>query len=282
MKPILQWTFPKMGLNRQFRCDIIYGTSYQLGFGIIHPWVRQITNQTSIILQETGTGSITDDLISDLALDICEEAGVGADLANIPDDILEWCVSPSWLKTLLQVQRKLKIALHWVLPYDPGLCTDNVYLMKAFRQANYKKKDLRKLNACRKWLRVATVSNIASFDGLRIDPTIWNGERRFNFTPLESRQLERLGRSYWALWRQALRETLLQPTGLQLRVPLRHWCRDKTLEATWVLEEITNRLLERTPRCWNIWIPATRRRLRWSTHHYKQSNLTQSNLPVNG
>ena len=92
--------------------------------------------------------------------------------------------------------------------------------MKAFGDAGYRKKNLIKLNRCRLYLHVKTLSDITDGNGDRIRASSYNGEKcsMFNTATHDWPEQTNPDKSHWTLWRQALRRSFARTTTQRLGI----------------------------------------------------------------
>ena len=124
----------------------------------------------------------------------------------------------------------------------------------------YTPHQLAKLNTCRRFLKAATVSDIATADGKRLCPGVHLGERPcqdFNCYQWP-RQPPQLNSQHWELWKQALQETLHTPysTSNILRRPLGDWLVEPEPTWDWHFNASSATLYQRVPSGWQTFTPS--------------------------
>ena len=104
------------------------------------------------------------------------------------------------------------------------LRTNDSFLMNRFHDAGYKEAELAQINRCRMFLRVTTVSDIATCDGCSILQSALQGQRNpfqpdWYLWPQQGPPTK----ANWKLWIAALTRTLVSPQPRALGVPLGRW-----------------------------------------------------------
>jgi hypothetical protein len=118
-------------------------------------------------------------------------------------------------------------------------------LIPLFHEQGIRDDQLQRLNRCRLFLQVLTISDITTGCGTKITKAAWNGVR--DTTRTSSYQWPSQGIPSaldWVLWRQSLTTVLRLQSGTQLIRPLGHWF--PTVEqCRWFFDPSTERLYEK-------------------------------------
>jgi hypothetical protein len=80
-----------------------------------------------------------------------------------------------WIADLLKYMYQHEFKLTDTLPTLCSYRGSDKFLVKEFMAHGYFKKDLRMLNECRKHLRVSTLAEITSADGVYLEEWAWTG-----------------------------------------------------------------------------------------------------------
>jgi hypothetical protein len=103
------------------------------------------------------------------------------------------------------------------------------FLVQAFADNGYKKKDLRLLNICRLWINARTLADITTGDGLHIQTprTIRQEYQQQRLTEQKGRKGGRPDKHCWSLWNSAVKKCFLMPHDTHNRIlkPLGDWIR---------------------------------------------------------
>ena len=128
-----------------------------------------------------------------------------------------------WLASLRDFLANHKLSIQLADPCIPPLQREHdSYIMDHILQSNhYTKAEVRKLNYCRLYLQVVTVSDLTTTDGLSIDPHLLHGlpSAYSSRSALLSIHQERPSETEWKLWRRVnllwstLAGSLRQPLG---------------------------------------------------------------------
>ena len=135
------------------------------------------------------------------------EIGVGRNLFDLDFKTYGHILPPMWIKSLWQFVQEYSI--HLLVDYElMDLHRDHdVFLMEAFQLRNFKKEDLVKLNQCRKYLQVVTLSDIADGMGNQIIKTYWDGKKDcYRKSKYDWHEQSDPDKQHWALWRKAMQK----------------------------------------------------------------------------
>ena len=168
MQPILNCILPKLGINRKFPRKLVYAPEKFSGLGIQHPYFTQHFRQLGAILQEAQREGITSNIIKANFEQARLECGINGPAAEWPHKIVDSCMSKSWLKSLLNFCHDNGIGINDTTPLRPDQATQDTNLMRSFWEHGADKTELSKLNMCRMFLKVISVSDITSIDGKEI------------------------------------------------------------------------------------------------------------------
>ena len=217
---------PKCGFNRHTPNVVVYGSADYGGIGLRQLDVERGISQVYQLLACLRSGGIE----SQLALIMISW---GQCLAGIGDPILTNTTTPlphlepmTWLPSVRQFLLEIECTIEISQPFLPNLQRDNdCFLMDQAISAGFTGKDLRLLNACRLFLGVVLLSDIATLDGKHISPNAINGIKSTvsepkGLLPYQSKP----GPQSWALWRRFLR-TFTGPgrTNSTLSTSLGRW-----------------------------------------------------------
>jgi hypothetical protein len=133
----------------------------------------------------------------------------------------------------------LKSELHIRQAFTPKLTREHdVAIMEVFLSLNLPPSSLKVLNACRCFLQVITVADIATADGTKISTSAKNGILGSNrmstlLWPKQSRSPDQA----WALWRNCLKilesnDKLIKPLGKWMHPTHQKWSWFKIPHAT--------------------------------------------------
>ena len=127
---------------------------------------------------------------------------------------------------------------------------NNKFLMKEFQKAGFSKKQLIKLNRCRFYLHVETLSDITDGKGDQISTLSYTGHKTHYESQLHDWPVQvKPDEAHWTLWRKALRDsfkrTTVQCLGI-LAEPLGPWIDGKKEQWRWFFSEANSKIYYRT------------------------------------
>ena len=250
MAPILKGGLPKIGMCRTLPRKIVYGSLKNQGMGIHNLFTTQgilhIQTLLDHIWRDTETGKLIRTSIECAKM----EVGIlGSLFGHNFEDYGNLC-EETWVKHLwkythdkgIRIEDKVGdfdklrendscITLHFAGAYKAGLITKAEWV---------------KANKCRKYLRVLTISDIASGNGKFIERNIQNGRRLYG----RARTLDwaiqgKPKKTDWTVWRRVLKRSITNEIG-KLHMPVGKWI-EEAVEANlqnWVWYwDIQNKVL---------------------------------------
>ena len=205
-KLIHDTALPKAHICRAIPNAIRYGTKDVLGLGLDDYYVNQGIDKVVFYLEH-----INSDTMSRCPLQANMEwamihVGIGAStIFDIDYSKFGHLLPQTWIKSLWEFVDTYSIQMP---AYNHKLQLKrehDQFLMEAFHNANYSPKQLVRLNRCRQYLQVETLSDITNGMGDRICRQAYQGQRTYNFKrPYEWPEQPNPDKHHWKLWRQAL------------------------------------------------------------------------------
>ena len=210
LKPAISPSLQRSGISRSAPRIPLYAPTLYGGFGWKHPFHLQGLAHVSTFLQELVSNSQTGSLLYQSYEALIMEAGVPIEMGTTDFDRYSRYLTPSWLLSTWNYVHTHGITLLADVPDLPLLRDNDSYLMDLFTTSGFTGSQLALLNQIRLRLRVITVADITTPDGLHITPQAFlcergNGLREHLSWP---RPLPMRAR-YRRLWQQALRQSLL-------------------------------------------------------------------------
>ena len=165
-----------MGYNCNSPKEVIYGPRELFGFGVhdyfIEQGIRQLTALVGHIRQDSETGRMMR-----IELQWCQvQAGTAKHLLGDPRDPIDY-IETCWIMSIRDFIRTygLRVELSET-PLPTTQCVNDEFLMDAFRKrGGCTATELQRLNACRMYLQVSRLSDIASADGNFLRSGVLNG-----------------------------------------------------------------------------------------------------------
>ena len=155
----------------------------------------------------------------------------------------------TWIKSLWQFVHEYGIKMP---PYEHIIKhkrEHDIFLMEAFHQAGFNKRELTRLNRCRLYLQVETLSDITDGTGDMILATIYNGNRTsFGIAVHDWPVQHKPDKHHWRSWRKAIRCSFPRRTTQRLGTltrPLGPWTDNNKDKWRWFFSEGTSKLFSR-------------------------------------
>ena len=228
MKVCLEAGLPKSGIARNFPNVAIYAPLKFQGLDIFHLYDAQNLEQIFTLVDHCNRNTITGNLISLCYQSMILELGIPGACFSHSYDQLQHCVTTSWIKSLWKYCWDRSLTIHNPVPMPPLMRTNDRYLMDVFYQSDsFTPRCLERIKTCMHFLRVFTVSDIATASGKRLRPGLYWGKRDSNaLNKLDwPRQPPSLGdATFWEFWQQALDTCIIHDDPLRkLQTPLGSW-----------------------------------------------------------
>jgi hypothetical protein len=267
MTPILNAALPALGYNRKMPSSVVFGPRRFQGVGIPELWTLQGVLKLWLAVAHGDAPTITGCSLRALLALHTIELGMPGTFLQQDFEQFGHLASTSWLKHLWGFCSETNIRLE---PSSPPLQLareNDEFLMQQFWKFGYRKTDLYHLNLCRLWCHSFRISDIATGDGLRIHPLVWNGHPPDDAgNDVKWTKHGRPTPKCWQLWQTALRScflTLDQPQQT-LRRPLGKWVVPTTDNWHWFYSPSQDRVyhLQDTDQYQSYSTSIKRRRLR--------------------
>jgi len=127
---------------------------------------------------------------------------------------------------------------------------NDMFLMEKFQEMGFSKRQLQKLNRCRLYIQVETLSDITDGTGDQISTLCYNGQKNsFKSSDHDWPTQTNPNSDHWRLWRKALRESFPRRSEERLgrlEEPLGPWIDGNQDKWRWFYHERTSKLYCRT------------------------------------
>ena len=208
--PVLQTALPRAGFTRKFPRAVLYGPTAFQGLGVSNLHTFQYCRHIQDIVDQTWKHTLAGDLIIANLDAVKLEAGLFGHLFDNPIEITWFNTSNSWVIETYKFCR-----LHNIMFQEPGdilapQCTNDRSLMEIFCSAGLSKSELLRINRCRLYYQVSSLSDISDGSGSIISQKWFKRPRdpyhhsRFSW-PIQGIPI----RKDWDLWDAALRTCIL-------------------------------------------------------------------------
>ncbi len=249
------------GFNRNTARAVQFGPQPMGAIEMYHLYDTQGFGQVTLVLKSWRSPHTIQSRVLKIALQWAQyTSGIGVPILEAPHIKLPHLES-KWLQSLrvylVKVQGKLRVA-------NPGIPTlqrvHDQYLMDmVLANPKWKPSQIKRINWCRLYLNVTTLSDITTAQGNEIDPAIYNGT-------LESVQAQctwqcvnqkKPNNATWKVWRQFCRSFTQSRSNrrYQLKQPLGNWIVPAAqMRRQWPYwhDPIHNRLLKKTSHTYTI------------------------------
>ena len=218
-RPVVRHCLSATGFSQRFPRVVVFGPTLLGGLQWETCYSTQTYEKIKFFLGHTRRKDRLGSLLQILMQSVQLAAGIEAKILQTTIPWTQW-VESTWLSFLQQnlwdIGGELVVGHEC---YKPPRINDK-FLMDIFYRTGYKKKELRILNRCRIYLRVLTLSDIATYDGKMISQKLWQME-----SPRESAwdwPLQILPKkSDRNLWMQAIRD-LVENNG-EIKTVMGKW-----------------------------------------------------------
>lgn len=277
-KPLHQSGLQAAGFSSKIPKAIRHGTINNLGMQI----PCMYTNQGILKLMKYKSFIASNTILGQM-LRLCEETtklalGLPGNLFSIPYSETHFLVTSSWLKHLWQFISENHILMQDHTPPLPTSTNNDKFIMDICLHNNIPRRDLIRINKCRKYLKVLTIGDIITGDGKSIISTIKYGQRSSAFTSkLQWPNQQDPGHKALSVWRRTIKKLFefnnlllpsLQPTT---------WKDNKSKTQNWYYNRQLDKLFQRcNDNKWKYYIKVIHRGRQSRTPTYGYRGLLNS------
>jgi hypothetical protein len=233
-KPMINAILPKMGYSCKTTRDVVFGPRKYLGMGLQHLGSEQGVQQTLLLLKHIRANQKLSTLLR-IGLSWFQlHTGINQQILEYPA-IEVLYLEIGWFRSLRQFLCSIQAELHVELNHiaQPLRIHDTTIMNALLSLQTIAPNRLYRINLCRLYLQVESLSEICNTIGTEILQEIWNGYRSPDsqttlLWPNQSRPHEKS----WAEWRTVIKDAFLAPNiirankaraTLTLRRPLCPW-----------------------------------------------------------
>ena len=199
----------KLGYNRRYPHAVAFAPKHVFGVGLTDLRIEQGLAHVQALLDYIGTDHKVGRVMLISLRHLQLEAGVSFDLLCQPRTPLVY-LTDSWVTSLRGFCAEYNVSLRVLRNRMPTPAREgDQFLMEVALTLGLSKRELQDLNLIRTYMRVTTVSDIATAEGLTIHPWSWRGLRipdrhgHLSFARQESPTASQCG-----LWRKLLRAVM--------------------------------------------------------------------------
>jgi len=220
--PTLMAVLPQLHLNRHVAWSIVFGSHKYGGLSLRSLYSVQSLGQLTLFVGHSRARDKASKLLCISLSYLQLVIGSCTSLFALPHRKYSSWLESSWLVSLWYFLDKVKLAVILTRQWLPILPRHaDIALMDHFIRQGYKASQLIRLNCCRIYLQVITLTDIVSADGTCIIPDFFIGlpltDRK---STLQWHSQQRPSGNDWALWSSTLQS--LQPRN-RLTTPLGDW-----------------------------------------------------------
>jgi hypothetical protein len=258
MKPILKAGLSCSGIVNNIPRELVYGTVSRQGLGYRHLYtesgIQHITRLQRFTqdVKNNTTGELLRFNMQELKMMI----GLNGTVTSHSYAMLGHLVDISYVQWTWKFMDEYGMRVVDDIPDLEFYRNGDELLMQCFLQAGYRDQQLKQLNDCRLFLRVAYVSEVLTGCGTKLDVAAIRGEERLQRNPHTWPNQGRPEQDAWDLWAEALAKslgasadgdcTVEQSVSLWNQVPI--WL-------YWFYDRYHDRLYERTEHDeWYYWM----------------------------
>jgi hypothetical protein len=201
MAPILMSGLNALGMQRHLPRAVVYAPLKYQGLAVPNLYVETGIQHISLVLQETYRNSPTGKLLR-MSIEAAKvEVGVGGPLFMQPFERFGTLATESWVKHTWQFLSEYGITIEDKVGDIRLRRHGDEFLTRIFAQHGYKGAALKRLNACRLFLQVETLSDITTADGRYV--LGWAIEGRAQLNPIRYHTWPNQGdpsKQAWSQW----------------------------------------------------------------------------------
>ena len=166
MQPILSISLPKTSISRNSPQSVLFGPVSEGGLGLDSLYYTQGAMHLEKFQLHLGTDTMTGKLIQ-VSLESAQlEIGIGRNLFQLEYKLYGHLLTDCWLKCIWKfAQQNDIIIIDRHTKYPTPQHEHDVFLMEIFIHEGYSKAQLKKINRCRLYLGVLTVSDVMNGRG---------------------------------------------------------------------------------------------------------------------
>ena len=220
----------KIGINKRIALAYRYGPPSHNGLGFMNVRLEQFVSHLLEFILHANRSTLNG-LVTNAQIEVCQlHTGTESHLWRIPFPTIAKLIPSCEIRYMLQECHHYNIQLCGNYSKPTLQRTNDFFLMDNIFESHFSQKEIIKINHCRLYLQVLMLSDIATGDGCRVDPNMYNGDittsRRSN---LKWPRQKKPPPSSWKLWRLAIdtvwsqHKTIVPPLGAWINTPHQHW-----------------------------------------------------------
>jgi ribonuclease HI len=219
----------KAGYNRNMPRSVVFGPSSLGGIGFTNLYTEQGVSHIHSYIRHTRANDAIGKLMH-ISLDYLQlTAGVGRHILQQPSEHNFSYTGAQWMCCLHQFLYENNLAITTPRAYKPTERRVNDKLLIDVALEHFNKSELVAINQCRLYLRVETISDISTANGLKLQHIIRKAQRPNSHSLLLWPQQPKPSTKLWTIWRQLLQHiaddanNLYTPLGPWTNLAHRRW-----------------------------------------------------------
>ena len=276
---LLCTALPKANFVRSLPRAVVFGPISHQGLGLPHPYIFQMVKHIQEIVNQLWRTKEAPSLLRSNLEVMQLEAGTSDNLFGGNAFEITWFnTTNSWIIQTLQFCRKHKIVLD--IPFLKLLpqCQKDKFIMEELATAGFSKQSLIRLNRCRLYYHVVTLSDITTGQGTSLRPYLAEKIATFQSNRYIWPNQGSPTKADLVFWKQSLRQ-VFSGNGLMLKDKLGDWEIQNTEEDQWVWYiSQTGDLVRRHNNVWSKFPPTASRNLRHTRFHNVPQLMEDLNL----
>ena len=225
MAPALTAGLPRSNISRSFPRDVLYGPVSLQGLGLTDPYIYQFCRHVQDIITQPWRNTEVGKLLQ-INLEAAKlEAGVYGSLFDCPLVITWMNTTHSLVLETMSFCQQFNICFDEPVPSLTPNCEGDIAIMEAISKLTLTANQLLRINNCRLYCRVVSLSDITDGAGKHLltshmlKPVQWPSLYKYAW-PRQGKPTQ----SDWDLWLNAL-QSCFAYTGRALHSPLGNWNR---------------------------------------------------------
>ena len=278
--PILEAGLPKSAVCRNYPRAVLYGPKKEGGMGLWDPYDFQGIERISYLQQHLAAPTMMGELLRTSIEAAKIEIGIGRDLFGLDYQVYQALLTPCWIKDVWKYARENNITIYDYTTGNMDTSRENdLFLMEIITNEGFTRSELKRINMCRLYLQVMTLSDIVdgygdyytcSYNGIK-DSTLPD-------TYIYPKQ-EKPDSKTIAIWKKAIRKSFPSKQG-KLEYRLGKWTIKSIDDHNWLYHPPSTTLYQRHGNQWKVW---TRNFIRGTIgrrpkFHYRTNGF---NIPTN-
>jgi hypothetical protein len=269
IRPVLDAGLNKASICKKFPKAVIHGPNDEGGLNITNLYTHQGISRIEILQDHLGTKDMMDELLT-TSIELAKvEIGVGRNLFSLDFPKYEHILTDCWVKETWRYAHENNIEIKDTATKNLQLHRENdVFLMEIIAHHGYTKTTLQKINRCRLYLQVTTLSDIVCGYGTQFTKAyncIYNHTIPHHYKwPNQPRP----GQAAIKAWKKALKECFPKING-DIEYKVGKWLYAPSTEWKWFFSPRTTLIYQKQGRLWRVWKRCSRAGYLGNTPRYK-------------